>query len=250
MGDMRSRFRLTALILAIQPLNGTNVCDGTSRSRQGPPSGLQACINLTFASPVSHNLTGVDFDDIDCHPLLKRGKGFVRGRPGTVLNGTAIFDVRSRHIGTTDGDKLSSQLKAAPAFSFPQSKVRIFCKDLPWEIIVENSAGNITVGDVLRTIHVELQKGLTTGEWFIAPDKDRTRMSKAFRTAINTEGSGRELSNGVKRVDYLGSKTRFEELKLAQRKEHDWAFSRLGIFGPAAGTDNVWILNLGDSDEE
>ncbi|KAG8963261.1 hypothetical protein FRC03_003207 [Tulasnella sp. 419] len=100
-------------------------------------------------------------------------------------------------------------------------KMRIVCKNLPWPIVVKNPTG-VTIRDVLEALHTELQKPFTEGEWWIAQDEDRKRVSDAWeRGCAANSGLKRKKEDGLKRVDWLGDHTLFAGLSRTSRGDEE-----------------------------
>lgn len=163
-----------------------------------------------------------------------------------------LYDVRykpdiaylANHGQTT---RLTEDILAQPVTNPPVSKMRLVCRDLPWRITIENKNG-VTLGDVLEKVHSELQQNVTEGEWWIARDEDRERCLEAykFNCSDDAKDSKRKLEDGVKRVDWLGTKktmlvalsrTPFEEKFIKQRISDEKMQSE------------TWVLDMGESTE-
>ena len=73
----------------------------------------------------------------------------------------------------------------------------------------------ITVGDVLLTIHREMQKGITHHDWAGLSTREETQVARAFQRrckSVGPQGQMQLRSMGVKRVDYLLDKLMFRGL--------------------------------------
>jgi hypothetical protein len=72
-----------------------------------------------------------------------------------------------------------------------------------------DSPGGVTVQDVLKTIHEDLQKPSRRREWIKLNAEGQAAVDVAFRRRGNTE---EELGKGVCRIDYLRGRDRLQIL--------------------------------------
>jgi len=119
-----------------------------------------------------------------------------------------------------------------PATEPRVSKLVVSCDRLPWKIVVRagsarstspgfyvgRSAGprsHVTVHDVLCAVHSCLLQPISRAEWDMLErgSKRETKVTRAYEErCIKTRGGWEE---GVKRIDWLGQRTRFVGLQLS-----------------------------------
>ncbi|KAJ7858353.1 hypothetical protein B0H14DRAFT_662084 [Mycena olivaceomarginata] len=109
----------------------------------------------------------------------------------------------------------------------------VLCRNLTWPITVFPSqlTGFVSVLDVFMSVHTSLRIAARRVEYDTLPSGDvRRGVDNAYfrrcELLADEEERTREALQGVKRVDFLGGKTRF-----------------LGLSGPVEG-EHVWELNV------
>jgi len=141
--------------------------------------------------------------------------------------------------------KLPEEFAESPATSPGVTKLRLICKDIPWRMTATNPKG-VTIKDVLEAIYNELQTPLTEGEWWISQEEEREKTLEAYQHNCSEEapeGHRRKLDEGVKRVDWLASKTMLVSIS---RTPMDDAFIRARIPEKQAQSE-TWVLELGET---
>ncbi|KAG8902780.1 K(+)/H(+) antiporter [Tulasnella sp. 403] len=159
-----------------------------------------------------------------------------------------VWDVRTnlRHCARRkDGERLSTIALKANAFGETVKTIRILCAegDFAWSVHVHREKG-ISVGDVFMEIGSALDGEVTDPERFIAAPE---RVEKAEAARAANEGTGavkiRGAGDVLRRVDFLGSKTRFLGLVHSSAKEHEMVVRRKVH---AHDKPNTWIMVLGE----
>jgi hypothetical protein len=127
-----------------------------------------------------------------------------------------VYDIRlpvqHAYVSTPNGPgQISQEYALAKATKPAMTRLRLISRLLPWTIVVENPYG-VTFQHVLEAIHQSLQKNVTEGEFFMAPEATRAKMFASLKE--NTSGTigpmtKRSMAEGVKRVDYLFEKVAF-----------------------------------------
>jgi len=165
-----------------------------------------------------------------------------------------MWDIRTSlmHCARRNGgERLSSialKAKAVNAGGLSHTRMRILCSDdnFPWTVTITRDKG-ISVGDVLMEIAGMLDKEVTEAEQFIASMDKRVRaeMSRAAN-----EGTGaiktREKGDPMRRVDWLGTKTKFRALVHSSAKEHE-ALVRKRVH--AHDKANTWVMIMEDREQ-
>jgi len=164
-----------------------------------------------------------------------------------------VWDVRTNlhhSARRADGERLSSvalKANAINAAGLNHNTMRIVCSDdaFPWTIVITRDIG-ISVGDVLMEIGGVLDKEVMDSERFIAtPDK----VERAENARAANEGTGavktREKGDPMRRVDWLGRKTRFRGLVHSSAKEFEALVNRRVH---TQNKPNTWVLILEDRD--
>lgn len=127
-------------------------------------------------------------------------------------NPRIVFDLSAplEFVRHADGLPIPRCEESASACLPPSSILRVVCAQLPWVIDIDAAAlpiavgqdAHVTVADVLRIIHAELQVRVTGPEWLISGKRQRETVAAAFRTRVGNDRA--EYAEGVKRVDWLG----------------------------------------------
>jgi len=149
------------------------------------------------------------------------------------------------------GERLSSvalKANAINAGGLNHTKMKILCSDdaFPWTVTITRDKG-ISVGDVLTDIASMLDKEVTEAEQFIASIDKRIR---AERSRVANEGTGaiktREKGDPMRRVDWLGPKTKFRALVHSSAKEYEPLVRRRVH---AHDKPNTWVMILEDREQ-
>jgi hypothetical protein len=131
---------------------------------------------------------------------------------------------------------ITSQL--TPSFFNPATypalpALTVLCRHITWPISVFPSqfTGFVSVLDVFMSVHTSLRLSARRAEYDALPSGDvRQGVDNAYfrrcELLADEEQRRTEAAQGVKRVDFLGGKTRF-----------------LGLSGPVEGA-HVWELNV------
>lgn len=187
---------------------------------------------------------------ISYHPLLATKE---HRQPHSPASDNLFFDVRYMEAYDAEYRRLFDPASSVPAFQPSQTKIRLMSKDIPWSISVRNDKG-ITVRDILVAIFTELQQSILESEYWLATDADRNRMVKAYEASMVPKiGSGitpRSKDEGVKRVDFLGTKTEFAGIKPALGGGKDEAFAKKRLMADDKGLDGVWIMKFRDAEDD
>ncbi|KAG8865269.1 hypothetical protein FRB96_000159 [Tulasnella sp. 330] len=155
----------------------------------------------------------------------------------------------ARRIG---GERLSSVALKAPAINaggLNHTTMRIVCgvENFPWTITITRDSG-ISVSHVLMEIGAMLDKEITDSELWIAR-VERVQEAEAFR--LENEGTGavktREKGDLLRRVDWLGKKTRFRGLRHSSARDFDTLIKRRVH---AENRAHTWVMILEDRDSE
>ncbi|KAG9040161.1 hypothetical protein FRB95_000090 [Tulasnella sp. JGI-2019a] len=162
-----------------------------------------------------------------------------------------VWDVRTNLMHSarrTSGERLSMvalKAQAINAGGLNVTTMRIVCADdnFPWMLVI-NKENGISVSDVLMEIAVMLDKEITEPEQWIAR-ADKVERAEAAR--LENEGTGaiktREKGDILRRVDWLGNKTRFRGLQHSSAKDYELLIQRRVH---SADKPNTWVLLLED----
>lgn len=166
-----------------------------------------------------------------------------------------VWDVRTNLMHSarrTGGERLSSVALKAPAINaggLNHTTMRIVCgeENFPWTITIIKEGG-VSVSHVLMEIGAMLDKEITDPELWIARE-ERVAEAEAFR--VENEGTGavrtREKGDVLRRVDWLGKKTRFRGLRHSSAKDFETLVRRRVH---AENRAHTWVMILEDRDEE
>jgi hypothetical protein len=105
--------------------------------------------------------------------------------------------------------RLASSDYAAPVLT-PRSpsRIRLICKQIPWPIDIQtNHPGGIKLADIFEELYEQLQKHVSSVEWFIVDDKKRAYVGEIMRRNSAFAKNPRPPTDGVRRVDWLGEHT-------------------------------------------
>lgn len=170
------------------------------------------------------------------HPMLNGESG---------LSPLLIFDLslntftpyRISAPGETTGSTLSLDQLGEQATYPGVKRMTITCDEIPqWPIVLEpqtrsrldylavpSISAPITLGDVLIAIHRSLQRQITHVDWARLSRADEVEVARAYTRRCKTFPSAEafEVSQGVRRVDYLRDRYMFKGLV---RTSHDGGF--------------------------
>jgi hypothetical protein len=114
---------------------------------------------------------------------------------------------------------LSPAVLQEPATNPPLPYVTIICDRLPWTLTVipKSQQPYVTVGDLLAGLYAGLRQGATAEEYSRIPSSTmKTRVNDAFIKRCKTTHPGQthaaEYNKGLRRIDFLTLKTRFNGL--------------------------------------
>ncbi|KAJ7644801.1 hypothetical protein FB45DRAFT_898701 [Roridomyces roridus] len=178
-----------------------------------------AATDLSLSSLFRRNTT---LDDAGDYVDTKKRKladplVYSAARPGITYDMRLSPD-RTRAFGPfkprTSGDLMQ------PAVTPATSRMRLVHPRLPWWVDVRQATpnqGGVTLYDVLRTLHDELDRAIGSRDFFNEElgRKDRDALTKAFKERCSLQGGDvrsdvkKEMLKGVKRVDYLGTECVF-----------------------------------------
>lgn len=193
-----------------------------------PPSHASANNAYVPAYPLSASSSSSSYAPSSPY-LLPQGSVPVALNP-VLESQTLPFDlsVRPSHQNLA----LPNSALAGPATYPPLPLITLACPDLPWNIQISpspsaspNSAQYVTVQDVLDTLYSKMRTPVK-GEEFrtLGPVRER-EVREAFERRCRRGGGEVERSKGVKRVDFLGGRTRWAGVRrIDGGKEGDFRF--------------------------
>ncbi|KAL4064707.1 hypothetical protein V8B97DRAFT_1297346 [Scleroderma yunnanense] len=169
---------------------------------------------LPWAYP--HHGTAPHFE---VHPLLNADAPF----PGFHFNLASPTFSPMRAIGPGQYVLISPEELCQPATNPPICRMRLTHDSIPlWPIDLELRYDEyqavtrtpITVGDVLYMIYSSLRRQITHHDWYQLSDSKQDAISRAYhRRCRSVPSTGNlEVSQGVRRVDYLKDKYMFRGL--------------------------------------
>ncbi len=124
-------------------------------------------------------------------------------------------------------------------------KIMISDELFPWTITIKREAG-LKVGDILMDIGVSLNIEVTDSERWIA-DPERVQRAEASREA--NQGTGavriRPAKDVMRRVDWLGNKTKFAGLVHSSAKEYQ-SLVRRRVH--SQDRSNAWVMIVEERD--
>lgn len=161
-----------------------------------------------------------------CHPLLEQF--------------AITYDLRDRVSSATitrNNHSLSTETLHDSAFLPSRSYITIISSYLPWTIKVYASNGSyITLQDILTSIHSDLRTNITPTEFQLLPSQHhRNRATRAYEQRYGRllirqlpgeggesyhKASESEKRDGMKRVDFLMSYTKF--LGIGWQRGNEW----------------------------
>jgi hypothetical protein len=110
---------------------------------------------------------------------------------------------------------------AATATAPSAARLVLTARGLPWRIVLASASDApgavMTNLDVLRAVHVALAAPATRAEWDALDSKTQKKVSAAFEARCKRSGSGRE--GGLRRVDWLESRTRLVGIRMGRPGE-------------------------------
>lgn len=117
----------------------------------------------------------------------------------------------------------------------------------PWTINVKRESG-ITVADVLTEVAAQLDKEIADSEKWIAKPERVAEAEAARKTNEGSLGAMKIRPEGdaMRRVDWLGKRTRFRGLAHSSHKDHEMLIRRR-VHGHEKS--NTWILILDEREE-
>ena len=174
--------------------------------------------------------------------LTHRSRGSGKANAGHV-----VYDVRlpPQHAyvrGPSGPAQIPADHALAKATKPAMTRLRLISRLLPWTIVVENPYG-VTFQHVLEAIHQSLQKSLTEGEFFMAPEPTQARMLACLReNCSGTMGAmtKRSMAEGVKRVDYLFEKVAFIGMS---RPSLDDEFLKMKVLNKKERSE-AWVIHF------
>ncbi|KAG8928616.1 hypothetical protein FRC02_006668 [Tulasnella sp. 418] len=213
------------------------------------PSGLPS----PRATPAVFDLNHPDVPPDEENPVL-HALFLPPVKPEQVITGPphVLYDVRygpsKSYISFVPPTKLTPEFADSFATNPPIPVMRLLCRYIPWTIIVKNRSG-VTIMDVLKAIHEQLQPPPTEGEWWSQPGERLDVITSTWkRNAKQVEG--RELMDGVKRVDWLGEMTMIAGIRkprMDDEKEKKFVLRRVPDPQIRAFT---WLLEMGPAAKE
>jgi hypothetical protein len=158
---------------------------------------------------------------------------------GPAINYDMTLDPRSVTLAGKRAEGLTSRVLAEPATYPPLASMELTVKGFPWSIRVlpysQKPSAYVTVADVFHALSRSLRTAVTSEEYstLLRSSRAQQEVNEAFerryrRLAMtgNEEAYRVEKLKGVKRVDFLGTRTRW-----------------MGLSWTSAGPD-VWEVNV------
>jgi len=143
------------------------------------------------------------------------------------LNWNMLFHT-SNCYRTTESWQFWIEGRDAPATHPRLTHVRIISRTFPWMIQAraQNPKLGVTCGEVLDTISTYLYGHVVQKEYANLPGEKKRQMLEGYRFNRSTDPNapGERLGESLKRVDFLGSSSRFGGLVTNETfvKEHCW----------------------------
>lgn len=166
----------------------------------------------------------------------------------TASSDMILWDVRQKKATDVDGTKLPKSALNLNAIQPNVNKLVLISPDLPWKIVVSNPKG-ITVNDVLTAVYDTLNAQITEPEYWLASEEAQKRMNRAYLDATNgkTGVPGREPTEGVKRVDFLGDSVLFGGIRPLD--ERDDVFVKKRNASTPRKVEELWIIEFGEPED-
>ena len=123
--------------------------------------------------------------------------------------------------------KISSRLLVEQATNPPLPALSITSTLLPWTIHVRTSNRSyVTLEDLFDAIYHSLRINIATNEFISLHQTDQTRATRAYeqryRRFRDITAHDHEQRGGMKRVDFLMGRTRFQSISNTGRRAHEW----------------------------
>ena len=150
------------------------------------------------------------------HPLLESAAFFwdLKEKPSTIF---------------VNNYKISSRLLVEQATNPPLPALSITSSLLPsrWTIHVPASNESyVTLEDLFDAIYHSLRINIATNEFISLHQTDQTRATRAYeqryRRFRDITAHDHEQRGGMKRVDFLMGRTRFQSISNTGRRAHEW----------------------------
>lgn len=183
----------------------------------------------TTSSSTSHSLPRPPYNTPYYSPSIPR--------PHSLLEAAAVsWDLMGHSpFVTRNNALLSDRVLKEQATNPPLPYISIASEYLPWIIEVYASNGSyVTLRDVFNSIHQSLRINVTNAEFNSFPQqRDQLWATRAYqqryRQFRNTFGHDEEKRGGMKRIDYLMGRTKFNGLSNSGHHPDQWQLNVLPL---------------------